>query len=73
MAKTFICRELGGACDETFSGNTLMEIVGKAMPHMMADEAHKQSIMSMEARTGENKEQWMARMQREFEARSDDR
>jgi hypothetical protein len=72
MTKTFTCRELGGICEEKFSGNTLMEIVQQGMPHMMSDEAHKASIMDMERRTGENQEQWMERMQREFDAKSED-
>ena len=70
MTKSFTCKELGGICDEKFSGESLMEIVGKGMPHMMSDEAHKASVMDMEKRTGENKEAWMARMQKEFEAKS---
>lgn len=69
MTKSFTCKELGGTCDEKFSDSTLMEIVQKARQHMMSDEAHKESIMSLEKRTGENKEQWMARMQREFDAK----
>ena len=73
MSKTFTCRELGGVCDEAFSGDSFMEIMQKGMPHMMADEAHKASVMSMEQTTGENKEQWMARMQREFDSKPDDR
>lgn len=72
MSKTITCRELGGTCDQKFSGNTLQEIVEKAMPHMMSDEAHKASIMSMEKRTGENKDQWMARMKKEFDAKPED-
>lgn len=72
MTKSFTCKELGGTCDEKFSGESLMEIVGKGMPHMMSDEAHKVSIMDMEKRTGENKEAWMARMQREFEAKQEE-
>lgn len=67
--KTLTCRELGGTCDEQFSGETFNETVQKAMPHMMGDDAHKTSIMSMEERTGENKEQWMARMQGEFDVK----
>lgn len=35
----------------------------------MGDEAHKESIMSMEKKTGENKEQWMERMQKAFDAK----
>ncbi len=69
MEKTFTCRELGGICEDTFSGNSLMEIVQKGMPHMMFDEAHKASIMDMEKRTGENQQQWMERMQHEFDAK----
>jgi len=70
MTKTFTCRELGGVCEEKFSGENLMEVVQKGMSHMMSDEEHKKSIMDMEKRTGENKEQWMTRMQQEFDARS---
>ncbi len=72
MSKTFICRELGGTCDEKFSGDSLMEIVQKGMPHMMSDESHKASIMGMEKSTGENQAQWMERMQKEFDARDAD-
>lgn len=72
MSKTFTCRELGGICDEEFSGNTLMEIMSKGTPHMMADEEHKASIIDMEMRTGENQEQWMERMQQEFDAKTDE-
>lgn len=72
MTKTFTCRELGGVCEEKFSGETFMEIVQKAMPHMMSDEMHKASIMDMEKRTGENQAQWIERMQGEFSARSED-
>jgi hypothetical protein len=73
MTKTFTCRELGGVCDQTFSGETFMEIVEQAMPHMMGDEAHKASIMDMEQRTGENQAQWMERMQKAFDARAEDK
>jgi len=40
---------------------------------MMSDEAHKANIMDMEKRSGENQDQWMARMQKEFEAREEDK
>lgn len=72
MSKTFTCRELGGVCDERFSGDSLMEIVQKGMPHMMSDDTHMASIMEMEKRTGESKEAWIGRMQKEFEAREED-
>jgi len=72
MIKTFTCRELGGTCGEQFSGETLNDIMQKAMPHMMGDEAHKTAVMNMEASTGENKEQWMMRMQQEYDTKSED-
>lgn len=49
-----------------------MEIMQKGGPHMMGDDAHKESIMSLEARTGENKEEWMARLERELIAKPED-
>lgn len=67
MNKTFTCKELGGVCEERFSGETFGEIMQKGAAHIMSDETHKASIMGMEKQTGENKDQWMARMQREFD------
>jgi hypothetical protein len=72
MTKTFTCKELWGTCDQKFSGTNFMEIVQKAMPHMMSDGAHKANIMDMEKHTGENQDQWMARMQKEFDAKVED-
>ncbi|MEQ1610339.1 MAG: DUF1059 domain-containing protein [Hyphomonadaceae bacterium] len=72
MTKTFICRELGGTCDAQFSGDTVMEIMQKAGPHMMSDEAHKAAVMSLQERTGESKDQWMVRIQGEFDAKAQD-
>lgn len=73
MIKIFTCKELGGTCDAKFSGSNLTEIIQKAMPHMMSDETHKANIMDMEKRTGENQDQWMARMQKEFDSREEDK
>lgn len=67
--KTFTCKELGGICDETFSGETLEEIINKGAAHMMADKAHKEKIMNLSGDTGETREVWYARMQKEFDAR----
>lgn len=72
MSKTFTCRELGGICEEEFSGETFPEIMDKAVKHMMSDDAHKKSIMNMEEQTGENKEQWMERIQKEFDAKPEE-
>ena len=46
MSKTFTCRELGGVCEEKFSGDTLMEIVQKAMPHI-SDETPGAACLSL--------------------------
>ncbi len=67
--KTFTCKELGGTCDQTFSGETFEALMNQAVGHMMSDDAHRASIMGMEARTGENQEQWMTRMRAEFDAK----
>lgn len=72
MTKTFTCRELGGTCDQPFTGSSVEEMMQQAGPHMMADEAHTASIMGMEEQTGENRQQWMERMQQEFDARPND-
>ncbi len=72
MSKTFTCRELGGICEEKFSGNTLMEVVQKGMEHMQSDNAHMEKIADLSNTSGESKEQWFERMLREFDARPDD-
>lgn len=72
MSKTFTCKELGGICDEAFSGDTLDEIIQKGMGHMGIDEAHKSKIANLETDSGENKQQWYARMQQEFETKPED-
>ncbi len=72
MSKIFTCRELGGVCEMKFSGNTLMEIIQKGMLHMGSDDVHKQHTASLAATSGENKEQWMERIQKEFDAKPDD-
>ncbi len=70
MAKIFTCKELGGVCEMEFSGESLMEIITHAMPHMMIDDEHKDSILTLESRTGENQKQWFSRLQNEFESKS---
>ena len=72
MSKTFTCRELGGTCDERFSGETLEEIMQKGMTHMGTDEAHMARIQNLSNETGESKEAWFARMQKAFNERKED-
>ncbi len=72
MSKAFTCRELGGICDLRFSGSSLNQIMQSAMIHMQSDEEHKEHIMNLADTTGEDREQWMKRMQGEFEERAED-
>jgi len=72
MSKTFTCRELGGICDEKISGETFMDIVNQGMKHMYADDAHKEHMAGLSEGTGETKEQWFERMQKEFDQREED-
>lgn len=73
MSKTFTCRELGGVCEAGFTGETLQEVMQKAMPHMHADEEHKQHVANLSDSSGESKEQWMERMQQEFDSKPEDK
>jgi hypothetical protein len=73
MSKTFTCRELGGICDEKFSGESFGDIVKKGMEHMAIDNAHMNYIAEMAERTGEDQDQWFDRMQKEFDARPEDK
>jgi hypothetical protein len=72
MSKTFTCQELGGVCEETFSGDTFTDIMQKGMAHMQTDATHMKKIMNM-SDSGETKDQWFDRMQKEFETRSEDK
>jgi hypothetical protein len=72
MSKSFTCRELMGICDESFSGDTFMEIMQKGMEHMGSDDAHKEHISGLSGGTQETQEQWFERMQKEFDAKPDD-
>lgn len=72
MTKTFTCKELGGVCDDAFSGDSLKDIMQKAMPHMQSDEAHRSHIAELSETTGESGDEWFVRMQRAFEAKPED-
>ena len=73
MTKTFICKELGGICDEKFTGSTFKEIVQKATPHMMNSDEHKENLMKMQVSTNLSRAEWMAKMEKEFEDREEDK
>ena len=72
MSKPFTCRELMGICDELFYGDTLMEIVQKGMEHMGSDDAHKDHIAGLAGGTRRPRNS-VERMQKEFDAKPDDK
>ena len=59
--KTFTCREMGGPCDEQFSGETMQEVADKGGAHIMGstDEAHKAMRDQMASSSQEDKQKWM--------------
>ena len=73
MTKTFTCKELGGICDEKIQGVTFMEIINTGMKHMQSDSAHEERMMNTPNTTGETKDQWFERMQKEFDGKSEDK
>jgi hypothetical protein len=73
MSKTFTCKELGGICDKKFSGKTFKEIMDKGMKHMSSDQAHMEQVAVLAMTSSETQEQWMARMQKEFKAKPEDK
>jgi len=73
MTKTFICKELGGICEEKFTGNTFKEIVEKATPHMKDSVEHRENLMKMQVNTNLSRAEWMEKMEKEFEGREDDK
>ena len=74
MSKSFTCRELIGICDQSFSGNTFIDIAQKGMEHMQSDTAHQAHMTRLRehGQTSETREEWFERMQKEFEARAED-
>ena len=52
--KTMTCNQLGGACEEAFSGSTFEEIAEQSKQHGMAmfekgDEAHLEAMRKMKS------------------------
>jgi len=77
--KTMTCKQLGGACELTFSANTFDEIANLSKQHggemfQKQDEAHMAAMNKMmsimQAPDGMNK--WMDEKRQEFDALSDD-
>lgn len=73
--KTMTCRQLGGACDQKFSGNTFDEIAAQSKKHGMemfqkGDKAHLAAMQEMQKlmASPESMQSWMASKRKEFEA-----
>ena len=64
--KTMTCRQLGGACEKTFHGNTFEELAAQSRQHGMEmmqanDAAHLQAMKEMREHmtTPEKMKEWM--------------
>ena len=77
--KTMNCKQLGGACDKTFSANTFEEIAELSKQHGMAmfqkkDEAHLRAMNEMQVlmKDPEAMKNWYESKKTEFEALPED-
>ena len=76
--KTMTCRQLGGACDEKFSGNSFEEIAALSKKHGMemyqrGDRPHREAMQEMQKLMGSPQalSDWMEKRRNEFEALPD--
>jgi hypothetical protein len=72
--KSMTCRQLGGACDKIFQGNTFEEVAGLSKLHGMEmfhtkDEAHLKIINEMQElmETPGEMEKWLENKRQAFE------
>lgn len=77
--KTMTCKQMGGACDETFSAETFEEMAELSKTHGMEmmqkqDAAHLAVMAEMKSLMEKPGaiEEYMANKRREFEAHPDD-
>lgn len=77
--KTMTCKQLGGACDMEFKGETFAEIAEQSKKHgtemfKQGDEAHLQAMQEMSEMMNdpEAMKQWMEKKRREFESLPED-
>ena len=73
--KTMTCKQLGGACDKEFHGNTFEEIAEQSKKHGMemfqsGDKAHLQAMDEMRKQMGspDSMKEWMDNKRKEFNA-----
>lgn len=77
--KTMTCKQMGGACDETFSAETFEEMAELSKAHGMEmfqkqDAAHLAIMNEMKTMMGKPgaMEEYMANKRREFDAAPED-
>lgn len=72
--KTFTCRDMGGSCDASFSGESADEVGKKGGEHIMSttDDAHKAMRDQMAVSSEEDKATWWTKFREQFAAKSDD-
>jgi hypothetical protein len=73
--KTMTCKQLGGACDQEFQGETFQEIAEQSKKHgtemfKKNDEEHFRAMQEMSEMMNEPEamKQWMEEKRKEFEA-----
>jgi len=73
--KTMTCRQLGGACEQSFSANSFEEISAMSRQHAMemfqkGDAAHIKAMEQMRTimQSPEEMNAWMANKRMEFDA-----
>lgn len=78
--KSMTCKQLGGACDQTFQANTFEEIAEMSKQHGMAmfqkqDAAHLEAMNAMQElmKTPDAMQAWYESKRKEFEALPDDK
>lgn len=71
--KKLTCKDVGGACDEVLSGETLDELGAMAKKHAMAanDDAHKEKMAEMAAKSAEERAAFWQEMTAKFNAARD--
>jgi hypothetical protein len=73
--KTMTCKQLGGACDKTFSGNSFEDIAEQSRQHGMqmfqqGDQQHLNAMNDMreQMKDGKAMQAWMDQKRKEFES-----
>lgn len=69
--KTMTCRQLAGACDQSFSADSFEEIAAKSQQHgkemfQQEDQAHLDAMSDMGKLTSEEMNAWFEQKKEEF-------